>query len=229
MRLHYWPKTKSFSIWVIGFILKGVWNEICYFRFISGNSVPRACHWVRGFIAGVIDTGNKLFSVHRCQWHRWLILVTNFQWLLVLLIPAINLSLVSLTLVKNLRQVFDQGVSGVYGCSFSWRFNETVSGHVPLRQQEISLFWFEIVLGASVASGQNMSDVVYGCAFSLRFQCHHWRSCPTPSAGNIAVFYRCRQFAILQKEQTLSQQFIAGVNDTGIPFFPGVVDMCLLL
>ncbi len=97
------------------------------------------------FIAGVIDTGNKLFSVHGCQWHWWLILVTNFQWLLVSLIPAINLSLVSLTLVKNLRQVFDQGVSGVYGCSFSWRFNETISGHAANSFGGLRGLWSEYV------------------------------------------------------------------------------------
>ncbi len=39
---------------------------------------------------------------------------------------------------------------------------------------KISPFWFEIVLSATGASDHTVSDVP-GCAFSWRFQWHHWR------------------------------------------------------
>jgi hypothetical protein len=46
-----------------------------------------------------------------------------------------------------------------------------------------------MVLGASGVSDQGVWGV-YRCVFSWRFQCDHWRPCPTSAAGDIADFVK---------------------------------------
>ncbi len=71
--------------------------------------------------------------------------------------------------------------------SFRGSWNETIGGRarVPLRQLEISPFWFELVLAASGASNQGVWSV-YGRVFSCRFKWNR-RLCPTSAAGDNAV------------------------------------------
>jgi hypothetical protein len=105
-----------------------------------GTNLINPCY---GFsvIAGVVDTGDKFIAC-----------TTTL---------AINLLPVTTMLVIRVC-----GVS--MEASFHGSSNETIGGRVRLRQPEISLFWFAVVLAVSGASNQGVLSV-YGCVFSWWF------------------------------------------------------------
>ncbi len=150
--------------------------------------------------------------------HRGLILVTDFPWSPVSLIPAINLSPATTTPAINLLPVITTLVISVCEVSMDVSFhggsNETISGRVRLWWPEISPFWFEVVLAASGASNQGVWGV-YGCVFSWWFQWHHrWPEIlrvPGPLRSPLGPFHFFWKIPWDFREW----MFITGVNDTG--------------
>jgi hypothetical protein len=130
------------------------------------------------------------------------------------------LSPVTTTPAINLLPVTTTSVIRVCGVSMDTSFhggsNETIGGHVRLRQPELLPFWFEVVLAASGASNQGVWGV-YGCIFSWWYQWHHRRLRLTLAAGDIAVLLSALYFAVVIDT---GEQFFGGVIDTGDKISP---------